>query len=276
MSFDNVCKILAEKYPLDFANWLLPETVEKIKVLKTELSIEPIRADSVILLQTNNRILHLEFQTNTKSETPIPLRMLDYFVRLVRQYNLPVTQVVIFLQETSNEIAFTEAYLDEMTNHRYRVIRMWEQDSDFFLNNPALLPLAPLTKTNSAPGLLSQVATEIAKITNVEARQNTAAYTEILAGLRFERNLIRQLLSEDIMQESVIYQDILQKGEIKGEQKEAFRFLNRQLNRRFGEISLPIIEKMRLLSTEQLEILGEEFLDFSAISDLVTWLDRQK
>ena len=275
MSFDNVCKILAEKYPLDFANWLLPETVEKIKVLKTELSIEPIRADSVILLQTNNRILHLEFQTNTKSETPIPLRMLDYFVRLVRQYNLPVTQVVIFLQETSNEIAFTEAYLDEMTNHRYRVIRMWEQDSDLFLNNPALLPLAPLTKTNSAPGLLSQVATEIAKITNVEARQNTAAYTEILAGLRFERNLIRQLLSEDIMQESVIYQDILQKGEIKGEQKEAFRFLNRQLNRRFGEISLPIIEKMRLLSTEQLEILGEEFLDFSAISDLVTWLDRQ-
>ena len=42
------------------------------------------------------------------------------------------------------------------------------------------------------------------------------------------------------MQESVIYQDILQKGEIKGEQKKAFRFLNRQLNRRFGEISLPL------------------------------------
>lgn len=269
MSFDNVCKILAEKYPLDFANWLLPETVEKIKVLKTELSIEPIRADSVILLQTKNRILHLEFQTKTKSETPIPLRMLDYFVRLVRQYNLPVNQVVIFLQEISNEIAFTEAYIDEMTHHRYRVIRMWEQDSDLFLNNRALLPLAPLTKTNSALGLLSQVAREIAKITDVPARQNTAAYTEILAGLRFEKNLIRQLLSEDIMQESVIYQDILQKGE----QKEAFRFLNRQLNRRFGEMDSFIVERIRLLPTEQLEILGEEFLDFSGISDLVNWLD---
>ncbi|MBE9251590.1 Rpn family recombination-promoting nuclease/putative transposase [Dolichospermum sp. LEGE 00240] len=277
MSFDNVCKILAEKYPLDFANWLLPETVEKIKVLKTELSIEPIRADSVILLQTKNRILHLEFQTRTKSETPIPLRMLDYFVRLVRQYHLPVTQVVIFLQETTNEIAFTEAYIDEMTTHHYRVIRMWEQDSALFLNNPALLPLAPLTKTNSAPELLSQVAREIAKITDVPARQNTAAYTEILAGLRFEKNLIRQLLSEDIMQESVIYQDILQKGEQKGEkigeQKEAFRFLNRLLNRRFGEMDSFIVERIRLLPTEQLEILGEEFLDFSGISDLVNWLD---
>ena len=30
---------------------------------------------------------------------------------------------------------------------------------------------------------------------------------------------IRQLLSEDIMQESVIYQDILQKGERRGEQR---------------------------------------------------------
>lgn len=77
------------------------------------------------------------------------------------------------------------------------------------------------------------------------------------------------------MQESVIYQDILQKGELKGEQKEAFRFLNRQLNRRFGEIDSFIVERIRLLSTEQLEILGEEFLDFSEISDLVTWLDRQ-
>ena len=156
-----------------------------------------------------------------------------------------------------------------MTHHRYRVIRMWEQDSDLFLNNPALLPLAPLTKTNSGLGLLSQVAREIAKITDVPARQNTAAYTEILAGLRFEKNLIRQLLSEDIMQESVIYQDILQKGE----QKEAFRFLNRQLNRRFGEMDLSIIERIRLLPTEQLEILGEEFLDFSGRSDLVNWLD---
>jgi predicted transposase YdaD len=86
--------------------------------------------------------------------------------------------------------------------------------------------------------------------------------------------LIRQLLSEDIMQESVIYQDILQKGQQQGEQKEAFRFLNRQLNRRFGEINSSIIERTRVLSTEQLEALGEEFLSFSNVSDLVAWLDR--
>ncbi len=270
MSFDNVCKVLVEKYPVDFVRWLIAEELTNVKVLKTELSLEPIRADSVIFLQTANRILHVEFQTLTQSNPAIPFRMLDYSVRLKRQYKCPVVQVVIFLQETGDEIAFTEEYVDDTTIHRYRAVRMWEQDSSLFLGNSALLPLAPLCQTDSPRDLLSQVAQEVAKILDRQTRQNTAAYTEILAGLRFEKSLIRQLLSEDIMQESVIYQDILQKGE----QKEAFRFLNRLLNRRFGEIDSSIIERIRVLSTEQLEALGEEFLSFSNVSDLVAWLEQ--
>jgi predicted transposase YdaD len=173
---------------------------------------------------------------------------------------------VIFLQQSSDPIAFTEEYTDEFTNHRYRVIRLWEQDSALFLDNPALLPLAPLTRTDSPAALLSQVAQNIAKIPDRDERQNIAGCTEIFAGLRFEKDLIRQFLREDIMQESVIYQDILQKGE--------FNFFYRQLNRRFGEIDISIIERVRELSTEQLEALGEAFLDFSSVEDLVAWLDQ--
>ncbi|MCC5604925.1 Rpn family recombination-promoting nuclease/putative transposase [Nostoc favosum] len=272
MSFDNVCKILAEKYPTDFARWLLPHEPRQIKILKTELSIEPIRADSVTFLQTENRILHLEFQTTPKSETPIPLRMLDYFVRLVRQYDVPITQVVIFLQETSNEIAFTEEYVNEMTHHRYRVVRMWEQDSAFFLDNPALLPLAPLTQTDSPQRLLSQVAQSVARISDRETRQNIAAYTEILAGLKFEKDLIQQFLGEEIMQESVIYQDILQKGK----QQEAVSFCLRLLNQRFGELNSFIIERVQVLSVEKLEALGAALFNILEVSDLVTWLDQQE
>ncbi|MBD2448330.1 Rpn family recombination-promoting nuclease/putative transposase [Nostoc sp. FACHB-152] len=276
MSFDNVCKILAEKYPAEFVNWLLAEEPTQVKVLKTELTLEPIRADSVIFLQTSNRILHIEFQTRTISNPPLPFRMLDYSVRLIRQYNVPVTQVVIFLQETNNEIAFTEEYVNETTTHRYRVLRMWEQDSAIFLDNPALLPLAPLTRTTSPQRLLSQVAQSAARISDRKTRQDIVAYIEILAGLKFDKGLIRQFLSEDVMQESVIYQDILQKGEERGKQQEAFRFLMRQLTRRFGEIDSSIIERIRVLSTEQLEVLGEEFVDFSTISDLIALLEQQE
>ena len=272
MAFDNVCKILAEKYPAEFAGWLLPVKPQKIKVLKTELSIEPIRADSVAFLQTENRILHLEFQTRTTSHPPIPFRVLDYFIRLKRQYNLPITQVVIFLQETDDEIAFTEEYVDEATIHRYRVIRMWEQDPELFLNNEALLALAPLTQTTSPQGLLSQVAQRIATIPNRGARENIAGYTEILAGLRFEKNLIRRLLSEDMMKESVIYQDILQKGNKQGEE----RVILLLLNRRFKAIDESLIERVRGLSTEQLENLAEALLDFTAVADLEAWLNQQE
>ena len=276
MSFDNVCKLLAEKYPLDFARWLLPEEPREIKVLKTELSIEPIRADFLTFLQTEHRILHIEFQTKATSNTPIPLRDLDYYVRLTRQYKIPVTQVVIFLQETNHENAFIEAYVSETTTHRYRVLRMWEQDSALFLNNLALLPLAPLTRTNSPQGLLSQISENVAKIVDRETKQDIAAYTEILAGLRFEKKLIRELLSEEIMQESVIYQDIFQKGEQRGRQQGEQRTVIRQLNRRFVEIDLSLLNRVRMLTVEKLDDLAEALLDFSEIADLVTWLNQHE
>ncbi|MDB9452955.1 Rpn family recombination-promoting nuclease/putative transposase [Dolichospermum circinale CS-534/05] len=275
MSFDNVCKLLAEKYPFDFAKWLLPQAPKTIKVLKTELSIEPIRADFVTFLQTENRILHIEFQTNPQSKPPIPFRELDYSVRLIRTYQVPVTQVVIFLQETNDPIVFTEEYVNETTRHRYRVIRMWEQDSALFLDNLALLPLAPLTRTNSPQGLLSQIANNVAKIADRETKQDIAAYTEILAGLRFEKDFIRQLLSEDIMQESVIYQDILQKGERIGEQRGEVKFCLRLLNQRFGELDSLIVERVKGLPVEQLENLGAALFNISEVADLVTWLNQQ-
>jgi predicted transposase YdaD len=270
VSFDNVCKVLAEKYPQDFARWLLNVEESEITVLKTELSIEPIRADSVTFLQLSTSILHIEFQTLPYSTPPLPLRMFSYKARLKTQYKCPIIQVVIFLVETDNEIAFTDKYEDETTIHRYQVIRMWEQKPELFLNNPGLLPLAPLTQTTQPETLLSQVASEIAKITDKQSKQNTAAYTEILAGLRFKKDLIRQLLREDVMKESVIYQDILQTGE----KKEALKILNLLLNRRFGQIDSLILERIRLLPTNQLEVLAEASLDFSQISDLVNWLNQ--
>ncbi len=161
---------------------------------------------------------------------------------------------------------------------------MWEQDSALFLDNPALLPLAPLTQTNSPQGLLSQVAQNVAKISDRVTRQNTAGYTEILAGLRFKKDLIRQLLSEDVMKESVIYQDILQKGEkrgeergeIRGEQKEAISFCLSLLDERFGKIDSSIIERVRVLHKEKLEALGRALFRISSLPDLLVWLDQHE
>lgn len=145
MAYDNLCKYLAEQYPSQFVRWLLSAEATDVQVLKTELSLEPIRADAVTLLQASNQILHLEFQTQPESEPPLPLRMLDYWVRLHRQYRYPVDQVIIFLKYTTSEAVFIEQFEAANTRHRYRVIRMWEQDPTPLLANSALLPLALLS-----------------------------------------------------------------------------------------------------------------------------------
>jgi predicted transposase YdaD len=271
MSYDNACKYLAEEYPTDFVRWLLGVETQDINVLKTELFLEPIRADSVTFLQTANRILHLEFQTEPVSKPPIPFRMGDYSFRLKRKYQCPVTQVVIFLQETTNEIAFTEEYRDETTIHRYRVIRLWEQDSALFLNNRGLLPLAPLTRTDSPTALLSQIAQTVATISDITEQQNITGCLGILAGLRFDKDLIRQFLREEVMRQSVIYQDILQQGR----QQEALKWAKLLINGRFGEIDSSLMERIEKLSIEELEALGQVFFNFSNVIDLQAYLDRQ-
>jgi predicted transposase YdaD len=85
-------------------------------------------------------------------------------------------------------------------------------------------------------------------------------------------SLITQLFREEIMQESVIYQDILQKGEERGKKQEALQLIMRLLTRRFGAIEPEIEQQIRTLSIAQLEELAEALLDFSSQSDLVNYL----
>jgi predicted transposase/invertase (TIGR01784 family) len=281
---DNICKYLAEEYPVSFVHWLLPTNTEEIQVLKTELSLEPIRADSVTFLQVANQILHLEFQTEPASEPPMPLRMLDYWVRLHRQYRCDIEQVVIFLTRTSSQAAFTNQFTARNTQHRYRVIRMWEQNPAPLLANPELLPLAVLAKSETPNNLLEQVATQVASIELPAQRQNLSACIEILAGLRFEATLIQRLFREEIMRESVIYQEIIQRGIQQGIQQgqeqvrgqEALAYTMRLLTRRFGEIKPQLQSKIRGLSVVELENLGEALFDFSDVNDLVAWLENHQ
>ena len=270
MSFDNLCKLLSEKYPERFASWVLGESQLSVEVLKTELSIEPIRADYVTFLQLQGRILHLEFQTRLESNPPLSLRMVDYWVRLYRLYRLPITQVVVLLLPPAEGTVIETVFAVEQTRHEYRVIKLWQQDPEILLEDPALLPLAPLAATTQAEALLQRVAQRVSRLDEGQ-RQEVSEYTQILAGLKFERALIRQLFREGMMRESVIYQDILEEGRQEGERA----LILRLLTRRVGALSAALRSRIETLSLEQLENLGEALLDFSSLSHLEAWLAEQ-
>ncbi|WP_299405571.1 Rpn family recombination-promoting nuclease/putative transposase [Acaryochloris sp. IP29b_bin.148] len=273
--FDSTCKFLAESFSSDFAAWLLGKPISLTQLSPAELSLEPIRADALILLDSEEYILHLEFQT--EPDQNMPYRMADYRLRVYRRFpQKEMKQVVIYLTPSNSEYVYQTAFEIPGTRHEFEVIRLWEQPTQLFLETTGLLPLAVLTNTSDRERTLRQVAEHIDTIPEMRIQSNVAASTGILAGLTLGRNFINQVLRKEIMQQSVIYQEWKEEFLQKGEQSGETRLVLRQLTHRIGDISPELRAQIQALSLGQLETLGEALLDFTESADLVNWLQENR
>jgi predicted transposase/invertase (TIGR01784 family) len=269
--FDNISKFLVTEYSVDFASWLLGREISLTTLNPTELNLEPIRADAVVLMSAPELVLHLEFQTDADPE--MPLRMADYYIRLRRKFpHREIEQVVIYLRRTGSDLVRQSEYSTTKMNHQFRVVRLWEEEVSNFLTTPGLLPYAVLAKTVDKEAVLQQVIERIQQVGDRRQESNLTAATGILAGLELSQAIIRRLIRSEIMQESVIYQEILREGEARGRADEGRALITRLLTRKFGNIAPELVNQVNQLSIEQLESLGEALLDFSSIADLENYL----
>jgi len=262
MSFDNTCKFLAETFPSDFASWLLGQPINLTKLEPSELLLEPIRADSVIFLESAELILHIEFQTEPNKN--IPFRMADYRLRLYRKFpEKQIHQVVIYLTPSQSPLVDETTFTIGELNHSFNVIRLWEQPTKIFQQYQGLFPFATLSNTNNPEETLRQVAKQIENIADKTTQSNVAASTAIISGIALNKEIIQRLLRSEIMKESVIYQDILLEGEAKGiskgkaEEKNqiALKMLRSNIPvnaiAEFTGLTLKQIEKPQKLATKQ-------------------------
>jgi predicted transposase/invertase (TIGR01784 family) len=253
--YDDTCRFLAEHFSADFASWLTGESVTMTELKPSELFLDPIRADAMILLQSDDVILHIEFQTLPKEE--IPFRMLDYRVRGYRRYKGKLMiQVVIYLKPTTSELAYQTSFSLENTDHNFQVIRLWEQPASLFLQYPGLLPFAALGQSESPSEMLRQVTEIVDRIEDPTAQSNLMAASAILAGLRLKEDVIYQLVRRDLMQESVIYRSIQEEAEAKKQREIATNFLR-------NGVSVEIVALGTGLSVEEVQQLQQR-IDESA------------
>lgn len=132
-----VCKFLAESFAEDFATWLLGDSIPRTRLSPSELSLEPIWADALILLESDNIVLHLEFQT--QPDPGIAFRMIDYRLRVYHRFpHKQMRQVVIYLKETGSELVRQNVFILENTRHEFEAVWLWEQPTDLFLQFPGL------------------------------------------------------------------------------------------------------------------------------------------
>jgi predicted transposase/invertase (TIGR01784 family) len=248
--YDDTCRFLAEHFSADFASWLLGEPVTMTELQPSELSLDPIRADALILLESEESILHIEFQTLPKNT--IPFRVLDYRVRMYRKDPAkPMRQVVIYLKQTASELVYQTSFTMERTRHEFDVIRLWEQPASLFLQYPGLIPFAVLGQSADAEETLRQAAQRVDQIADPKTKANLMAASGILAGLKLEQEVIYRLLRRDIMQESTVYRSILAEGKAETQREIAMNLLQ-------AGIAVNIIVSTTGLSIEEVRQLQQQ------------------
>jgi predicted transposase/invertase (TIGR01784 family) len=252
--YDNVCKFLAESFSEDFSAWLIGKPIHLTELKPSELSLEPIRADSVIFLRSEELILHLEFQT--EPDETMAFRMADYRLRLYRRFpDKEVYQVVIYLRRSNSPLVKQDTFQLRTMTHSFDVVRLWEEPTEKFLKSQGLWPLAVLSQTIVPVTILNQVAAEIKQVKNRRIQANLSATTSILAGLLLNQQEINRILRSEIMKESVIYQEILAEGLAEGEIKTARHIALNLL--RLG-MSMEQVAQATELSLEEVQVLSSE------------------
>lgn len=252
--YDDTCRFLAENFSADFSSWLLGEPVTMTEIQPSELSLDPIRADALILLESDKSVLHIEFQTLPKNN--IPFRILDYRVRMYRKDpTKPMRQVVIYLKQTASELVHQTSFTMERTRHEFDVIRLWEQPASLFLQYPGLLPFAALAQSADVEETLRQAAQRMDQISDSVMQANLMTASGILAGLKLEQDVIYRVLRRDIMQESTVYRSILEEGLTEGKAEKQREIA---LNFLCEGLSIEIIARGTGLSIEEVQQLQQQ------------------
>jgi predicted transposase/invertase (TIGR01784 family) len=247
--YDDTCRFLAEHFSADFASWLLGKSVTLTEIQPSELSLDPIRADALIFLESDESILHIEFQTLPKDN--VPFRMLDYRVRGHRKNpTKSMRQVVIYLKQTGSDLVYQTSFMMECTRHEFEVIRLWEQPASLFLQYPGLIPFAILGQSVDAEETLRQVAQRVDQIQDPQTQANLMAASGILAGLKLEDEIVYRILRRDIMQESTVYRSMQREVQEERDRTIALNFLREGL-------AIEIVARGTGLSIEQVQQLQQ-------------------
>ncbi len=264
---------------------------------------ERYEADLVVQGRFQNQdslfIIHLEHQSY--SEADFNQRMFRYFARLHEKYALPIYPVVIFSFDAPHRPEPTSYTIDfpgwRVLEFNYRVIQLNRLNWRDFVNQPN--PIASALMSKMQMDIQERPTVKLVSLQLLSSLGLNPAQLQLISGFidiylklntaeqaSFDRELAR---IEPVQQEGVMeivtswmetgiqqgLQQGLQQGRQQGRQQEAVSMIFRQLNRRCGLLTSQLQEQIQKLSVEQLEVLGEELLDFSSVDDLVMWLQNQ-
>jgi hypothetical protein len=232
-------------------------------------------------------IIDLEHQSS--SQTNFHRRMFFYFSQLHRKYLEPVYPIAIFSSEEPKRIPEPDRYelkLPGLKVLEFNFLKIelnrlnWR---DFLkLKNPVAAAL--MSKMKIEPQ--ERVKVKVECLRTIARLKLDPARVAILSGFvdsylrlnsqeetEFSAEIAKMDKGTDKEKVMEIVTSWMERGLEQGEQKEALRLVTRALNRRVGELDAGLNERLQELSVTRLEDLFDAALDFSQMSDLISWLD---
>jgi predicted transposase YdaD len=264
--------------------------VEEIREIPEE-TVSLKRSDFPFQITRKNgqkEIVLLEIQTTFSRE--FVLRLLDYTVRSMLDYNLKVIPSVLLLTPSKDATGF---YKDDIITFNYHAIKLWEQKPENFLDDIWLYPFLPLME--NGVNFLDEIERKVYQDTKLEIHEKAdiLTATAIFAGMK-DKKLSIELIKRrrDIMIESPVYEIIKEEGIIEGikkGKKEGIKegikegkkeglqeAISLGLEIKFGVESLELMDKViKINSLTKLEMIKEAIKKAKNVDEIENLLKRK-
>ena len=274
--FDKILKENIEAVFLPIVEEMLGISIKETFELKDSLQItikrEPDFLKRVIDENGKEWILHLEFQTT--NDPNMIYRMAEYKALLLRKYQIPVRQVVIYLGSEKPKMRTELAKEEQITGFELKDIQEFSTQSTLDSEVPEEIILSILTdyKKADAEKVIDQIIYKLQKASKSESELSKSIQQLIvLSRLRNLHEKIEQKVNDmpityDIKTDSFYIRGI-EEGILEGIEKGRKEGREEGMEKREKEITLNLIKaglnnetisKATSLSTEQIEILRKK------------------
>ncbi len=227
--FDIVAKDPFYNFPEDMLQFLLNENnfefIEHVDTNLTNVDVRNMDILTKVLLDGHPTLIHCEIQTDDSMNPNMVQRNVGYIGRCFEKYGLPVYSFVIYLRSTAGK-RDPGGYIQDIPGHRfiveYQVIRLNEIDGEAILQGkqPGLMPFTPLMKPKAGMSSLEWTThcVELTKELSIDltTKNNLLVELWVMSGLRHERQDLIETLSEDIVNNSSVYEMIIERGMERG------------------------------------------------------------
>ena len=288
----------------DLAHDIVPGSIqEKEQELTTDLMGGTTkRVDLIRQVQLNDEpnLILILIEPQSYNEKEFGERLFRYFIRLYEKYRLAVIPIAILSYDKPKKAAANTYKIGtkkfNTVTFNYLTIQLNQLDWQDFVNKSNPIACAFMSKMKMAKGERVDVKlTSLSEMTglglNPAQMQLISAFVDTYLPLndtektKFERKLagLEPHIQEEVME---LVTSWMREGMAKGKAegiaeglKEGLRegerkLLLRLLNRRFGNLTTQEEAQLGDLNEEQLEQLGQDFLDFKSRDELTTWLSR--